>query len=143
MTRRRVLILLLGFAGAESVLRTAGSPAGRSNTGLHVETGAAAAAAAAAAGDDVQIGSSAGRLSFATSNEYPPVEWSPWPHLAEPYKETSMRAVSTIGEPHRDLFMWMLEEENGAIYEGRYVHAIKWIIQRLYWYTEDEAASRF
>lgn len=132
MTRRRVLILLLlGLAGAESVLRTAGSPAGRSNTGLNVETGAAAA------GDDVQIGSSAGRLSFATANEYPPVEWSPWPHLAEPYKETSMRAVSTLGEPHRDLFMWMLEEENGAIYEGRCVRAMKWMIQRfLYWHTE-------
>ena len=122
-----MLILLLGFAGAESVLRTAGSPVGRSNIGRNMETGAAAAA-----GDDVQIGSSAGRLSFATSNEYPPVEWSPWPHLAEPYKETSMRAVSTLGEPHRDLFMWMLEEENGAIYEGRYVRAMKWIIQSLY-----------
>lgn len=111
LTRTYLSILLLGFAGViGSVVgwRPWNSPSLKVEMGVEV--------------DGAQIGStSTPVLSFMSGNEYPPVEWSPWKHLAEPYKETALRAYSTVGDPERDGFVWRLEDENGAMYEGRWV----------------------
>lgn len=110
LTTTTLPILLLGFAGA------IGSVVGWmpwNSPSLKVETGTEV--------DGAQIGSaSTPVLSFKSGNDYPPVDWSPWKHLAEPYKETALKAKSTVGDPERDLFVWILEDENGAMYEGRW-----------------------
>lgn len=63
--------------------------------------------------------SASSRLSFKSTNVYPAVTWSPWEHIAEPYREAVLRADSTVGDPDGDLFMWTIPTENGAVYEGR------------------------
>lgn len=60
-------------------------------------------------------------VSFSSSNDYPEITWSPWTHLAEPHRETLLRAESTTGDPDNDVFVWTMPGENGASYEGRYV----------------------
>ena len=56
-------------------------------------------------------------LWFATSNEYPAIEQSAWPHVAEPYRETTFTASSTIGHQETDVFKWSFED--GTVLEGR------------------------
>lgn len=58
-------------------------------------------------------------LTFTSSNEYSRVSWSPWPHIAEPYKKTKLKADSIIGNPNEDIFTWSLPAEGGVVYEGR------------------------
>lgn len=60
-------------------------------------------------------------LSFTSTNEYPPITWSPWINLAEPHREALLRADSTEGDAEKDVFVWTLPEEGGAAYEGRCV----------------------
>lgn len=65
--------------------------------------------------------SSSSPLSFTSSNRYPKITWSPWEHLAEPYKEAVLKADSTAGSVEEDVFLWTIPDENGAVYEGRCV----------------------
>ena len=58
-------------------------------------------------------------LSFSCTNHYPQVTWSPWDHLAEPYREAKLIADSTVGDPENDIFTWILPSEGGAMREGR------------------------
>lgn len=58
-------------------------------------------------------------VSFKSSNEYDDVTWSPWAHIAEPYRETVLRADSTVGHPDEDVFIWTFPGEHEASYEGR------------------------
>lgn len=58
-------------------------------------------------------------LSFSCTNNYPKVTWSPWSHLAEPYREAKLIADSTVGDPENDIFTWILPSEEGAMREGR------------------------
>lgn len=58
-------------------------------------------------------------LSFSCTNHYPKVTWSPWSHLAEPYREAKLIADSTVGDPENDIFTWILPSEKGAVREGR------------------------
>lgn len=62
---------------------------------------------------------SASVLSFTTTNDYPQTTWSPWEHIAEPYRETVLTADSTAGDIENDIFVWTLPSDNGAVYEGR------------------------
>lgn len=59
-------------------------------------------------------------LSFTSCNGYPKITWSPWIRLAEPYREATLRADSTAGDPDNDVFLWSLPGENDAVFEGRY-----------------------
>lgn len=59
-------------------------------------------------------------LSFTSSNEYDPVTWAPWRHLAEPFRETTLTATSTVGDPSSDSFTWRFPEED-LVLEGREV----------------------
>lgn len=59
-------------------------------------------------------------LTFSCTNDYDPIDWSPWPHLAEPYRNAVLKADSEVGDVEKDVFMWSLPEEGGAVYEGRY-----------------------
>lgn len=58
-------------------------------------------------------------LTFTSTNNYPPITWSPWSHLAEPYREATLRADSNIGDPSKDTFTWSFPNEGGLVYEGR------------------------
>ena len=72
-------------------------------------------------GVGVGDGGGAPVVSFTSSNDYPEITWSPWTHLAEPHRETVLRAESTTGDPDQDIFVWTMPGENGASYEGRCV----------------------
>lgn len=98
--------------------------------GKRAEAGAAAADAGLplswretnAAGVGVEVGAddSPSPLTFTSKNSYPPITWSPWTHLAEPFRQAVLTAQSTVGDPDGgDVFIWTLPEENGAMYEGR------------------------
>eukprot|EP00904_Undaria_pinnatifida_P008379 jgi/Undpi1/4671/HiC_scaffold_18.g08025.m1 len=58
-------------------------------------------------------------LSFTSTNEYPAIIGSAWPHLAEPYKVTQLSASSTIGNPEKDVFTWTFADT--TVLEGREV----------------------
>ncbi|CAM9495225.1 unnamed protein product [Ectocarpus sp. 8 AP-2014] len=58
-------------------------------------------------------------LSFVSSNEYLPTTGSPWTHLAEPFRDTTFTAYSTLGRSDADVFMWSFED--GTVLEGREV----------------------
>lgn len=60
-------------------------------------------------------------LTFTSTNEYDPVNWSPWTHLAEPWREATLTASTTLGDPEKDIFTWSIPDENGTILEGRCV----------------------
>lgn len=74
-------------------------------------------------GVGVDVGVSAGSdvlLSLTCRNSYPIVTWSPWEHLAEPYKEAFLTATAGRDAADEDgVFVWTLPEENGAVFEGR------------------------
>lgn len=89
--------------------------------GLHHETAAAGYGGAGVA-EAGSIASDGDRiLSYTSKNSYPDITWSPWSHLAEPYRETTLRADSTLGDLDNDVFVWTMPGENGASFEGRYV----------------------
>lgn len=58
-------------------------------------------------------------LSFTSTNSYPATTWSPWNHIAEPFREAVLSAESTDGDPENDIFIWTLPGENGASFQGR------------------------
>lgn len=58
-------------------------------------------------------------LSFTSTNHYDPVTWSPWRHIAEPYREATLTASTAVGDPSRDVFSWTLPDENETVLEGR------------------------
>ena len=59
-------------------------------------------------------------LSFSCSNEYPPVDQSSWSHLAEPFRETTLRASTGDEEASSgDVFVWEFEDERRTMLEGR------------------------
>lgn len=58
-------------------------------------------------------------LGFTSTNHYDPVTWSPWPHIAEPYREATLTAVTAVGDPSRDVFSWELPDDNETVLEGR------------------------
>lgn len=60
-------------------------------------------------------------LRFTSENEYEHVTWSPWKHLAEPYREAVLTAESTVGDPLNDVFSWWFPEEGNVALEGRVV----------------------
>lgn len=68
-------------------------------------------------------------LSLTATNGYPEIVWSPWAHLAEPHRATTLRAESQVGNPDKDIFLWTIPNENGASFEGRYVHITQSIAQ--------------
>lgn len=76
-------------------------------------SGGASSVGIASAGDSF--------ISFTSKNSYPDITWSPWSHLAEPHRETTLRADSTLGDLDNDVFVWTMPGENGASFEGRYV----------------------
>lgn len=53
----------------------------------------------------------------ASSPDYPPATGSPWAHTAEPFRETTLKAESTIGHPAEDVFKWTFED--GTVFQGR------------------------
>ena len=57
-------------------------------------------------------------LSFTCTNEYDPVQGAHWPHLAEPHRQTTFEASSTIGDPYRSVFTWTFADN--TVLEGRY-----------------------
>ena len=61
-------------------------------------------------------------LSFTTSNEYSPITSSPWPHLVEPFRETTLTVSSAIGDPSRDGFVWTIwngDDASHTVLRGR------------------------
>lgn len=58
-------------------------------------------------------------MGFAVSSpDYPPATGSPWAHTAEPFRDTTFRAVPAVGNPAQDVFKWTFED--GTVFEGRY-----------------------
>eukprot|EP00752_Nemacystus_decipiens_P017229 g15434.t1 len=58
-------------------------------------------------------------LGFTATNEYPPLEHSKWPLVAEPFRSTTFTASSSIGDPDKDVFKWSFPD--GTVLEGREV----------------------
>ena len=56
-------------------------------------------------------------LSFTATNEYPPLEQSAWPLVAEPFRSTTFTASSSVGDLDKDVFMWSFPD--GTVLEGR------------------------
>lgn len=56
-------------------------------------------------------------LSFTCTNEYDAVQGSPWAHLAEPYRQATFEAASTVGDPNRSVFTWAFGDS--TVLEGR------------------------
>ncbi|CBJ33028.1 Hypothetical Protein RRSL_02205 [Ectocarpus siliculosus] len=54
-----------------------------------------------------------------TSNAYPRLANSAWANLAEPFRDTTLTAGSSVGDPDRDVFKWSFED--GTVLEGREV----------------------
>lgn len=56
-------------------------------------------------------------LTFTSTNEYDPVTGSPWAHIAEPYRKTTLTASSTVGNLDHDVFTWTFDDN--VVVEGR------------------------
>ncbi|CAN0499658.1 unnamed protein product, partial [Ectocarpus sp. 8 AP-2014] len=54
-----------------------------------------------------------------SSNAYPRLANSAWANLAEPFRDTTLTAGSSIGDPDQDVFKWSFED--GTVLEGREV----------------------
>ena len=54
---------------------------------------------------------------FTCSNEYNDVQGSAWQHLAEPFRETTLEASSTVGDPEKNVFIWTFDDN--TVLEGR------------------------
>lgn len=62
-------------------------------------------------------------LGFTATNEYPPVEHSKWPLVAEPFRSTTFTASSSIGDPDKDVFKWSFPD--GTVWrEGELKHGV-------------------
>ncbi|CAM9580371.1 unnamed protein product [Ectocarpus fasciculatus] len=57
--------------------------------------------------------------SFTCTNEYPPLKKSKWAHVAEPFRDTTFTAFSSIGNLATDVFQWSFQD--GTVLEGRRV----------------------
>eukprot|EP00904_Undaria_pinnatifida_P008202 jgi/Undpi1/4511/HiC_scaffold_18.g07865.m1 len=58
-------------------------------------------------------------LGLAVSSEYKAITGSPWPNIVEPYRKTTLTAISQLGDPERDFYTWSFED--GTTLEGRHV----------------------
>ena len=54
---------------------------------------------------------------FTCLNEYNDVQGSAWQHLAEPFRETTLEASSTVGDPEENVFIWTFDDN--TVLEGR------------------------
>ncbi|CAM9656131.1 unnamed protein product [Scytosiphon promiscuus] len=111
---------VLASASTDSPSRVYGSAEGALRPGagssLH---GGAAAATRERQEDYATDAASSDALSFTATNEYPPVEFAKWEHVAEPFRKTTFTAKSNIGDSDQDVFMWSFPD--GTVIEGRQV----------------------